>query len=193
MPAMDKRSIPTSPTNKPTISSNIDALIKEYRPHTPKASSTPTHAAQIFRASSPAPHETNWVVTSTFTLPELSHCLNRLCSELNWDWYGQKYFILNTKSTLALNKIWRTMVSAMYEHCCVEMATPEKSVWKVLVQKEGGEEKALRYYRRQVHNMMVFFAHVESRANGGSVVEVVTREGREKLRVFADALLSGGK
>ena len=82
-------------------------------------------------------------------------------------------------------------MSAMYEHYCVEKATPEKSVWKVLVQKEGGGE-ALRYYRRQVHNMMVFFADVEGRANEDGLVEVGTRERREKVREFGGTLLSGG-
>ena len=85
------------------------------------------------------------------------------------------------------------MVSAVYEHYCVEKVTPEKSVWKVLVQKEGGEEKALSYFRRQMHNMMLFFADVEGRASESGIVEVMTEEGKEKLKGFATSLLSGGK
>lgn len=84
------------------------------------------------------------------------------------------------------------MVSAMYAHYCVEQATPEKGLWKALVQQEGGEEEALEQYRRQVHNIVAFFADVEGVANEG-VVEVVTEKGQDKLRDFIDTLLSRGK
>jgi len=84
-------------------------------------------------------------------------------------------------------------VSAMYAHYCVETAMPEKMLWDALVQKEGGKEEALRYYRRQVHNIVAFFAHVKGVANEGGVVEVVTKKGQCNMRDFVDTLLSAGK
>lgn len=81
----------------------------------------------------------------------------------------------------------------MYEYYCVEKAVPERTVWKALVLKEGSDEGALRHYRCQVHNMMMMFAGVEGSARNEGVVEVITSEGIEKMKLFYYTLFSGGK
>lgn len=63
----------------------------------------------------------------------------------------------------------------------------------MLLHVEGGEVEALGYFRRQVHNVMMFWVGVEGRGSKEGVIEVLTREGRERLVEFGEALLSGGK
>jgi len=69
---------------------------------------------------------------------------------------------------------------------------PERTVWEMLIVVEGGEVNALWGFRRQLHNVMMFWSDVEGLANEQGVIEVVKMEEKDKLEKFAKALLSEG-
>lgn len=141
------------------------------------------------------PPEPYWLATSTLNQDRLIRCLIRLCLEMDWDWYSRKSALLNPKTpaTLGHNKLWRTWACPLYGYVCEMQMPAGQAVWTTLIQTTGSEKGALAHLRRQVHNIMVFFANVEGDSTSGVVMEVASEKGRAKLEGFRKKLLSTGE
>ncbi|KAH8669665.1 hypothetical protein BGZ60DRAFT_528138 [Tricladium varicosporioides] len=133
------------------------------------------------------------LLTKHMTKRDLDIALQRMCTEIDWDWFNENYAILNStlenetsQAWVALASIYQAYIEGLVGNLEMDMVWASESSAK-------GIGNVMEFYRAVMHCMMYCFAgeswegwtHTRNRKD-------YTPEEKGNLELFAKALVSGG-